>query len=204
VAPKVKRKIKCRSESPYWKRKTSSSVLKNWKELIIWVMWLLQSITNGFNYLKNTFWRWALLKISRCFRTHTWSNCKTNHEWKSLCGIMLTPKRKKKQEVRLFSKKSFKRIRCSLENNLGKYSFRLTTLEHQHPLGKVAALRRSFNAGPLKFRFYNNNLFWFLLMMELHQRRSTTRRLIFRYIENTAGENDNWNHWVNIIAIRQS
>lgn len=59
--------------------------------------------------------------------------------------------------------KSFTQSIIFLENQLGKNVSswtwnRVNTLEHQHPLGKVAALRRYFNVGPFAMKGANETI----------------------------------------------
>jgi hypothetical protein len=81
-----------------------------------------------------------MLKISRCFRTsHEASIVRQITNEKSLCGIMLTLKGKKKQEVRR-SAKITQRIRCS-QKPTWKYSF-TTSIKYtvvKHPASRKGA-----------------------------------------------------------------
>jgi penicillin amidase len=74
---------------------------------------------------------------------------------KSLWWIISAQKNKETRSQ--IVSQSFKESVAALEKQLGSTVSSWTwnkvhTVEHQHPLGKVAALRGFFNVGPLKFR----------------------------------------------------
>ncbi len=92
--------------------------------------------------------------------------------------------------------KSFRQAIASLENQLGNNTNYWTwnkvhTLEHQHPIGKIKALRNFFNVGPFEVPGSNeviNNLLFFYsdnLSNEVKGGPSTRRIIDFSDVENS-------------------
>jgi penicillin amidase len=107
----------------------------------------------------------------------------------------VTTKNKKESRAEILSKSFYEAI-TSLENQLGKEMNGWTwnkvhSLEHQHPLGKVAALRGFFNVGPFEVSGSNeviNNLMFSLSDSESYTvvAGPSTRRVIdFSDMENS-------------------
>jgi len=107
----------------------------------------------------------------------------------------VTTKNRKESRSEILNK-SFREAITALENQLGKdvnsWTWnRVHTLEHQHPLGQVAALRSVFNVGPFEVPGCTeviNNLFFSFVDDGLYQVKGgpSTRRVIdFSDIENS-------------------
>ncbi|OAB25081.1 penicillin acylase family protein [Flavobacterium fryxellicola] len=123
-----------------------------------------------FNYLKNTFEDELGPENFKMFLgTHIMKQIiapQITNE-KSLWWDNITTKTVKETRQQIVSK-SFKESIQALENQLGNSVMdwtwnRVHTLEHQHPLGKVAALRSIFNVGPFEVSGATeviNNLFF--------------------------------------------
>jgi penicillin amidase len=106
-------------------------------------------------YLKNTFEdELGVANFKQFLGTHIMKEivAKQTANENSLWWDNVTTKNKKETRSQILSK-SFKETVASLEKQLGNAVSswtwnRVHVLEHQHPLGKVAALRRIFNVGP--------------------------------------------------------
>jgi penicillin amidase len=138
--------------------KEAITVLKSWKGSnnlndvapTIYNKWI-------YFYLKNTFEdELGIANFKQFLGTHIMKQivAKQMANKNSLWWDNVTTKNKKeiRSEVLL---KSFKEAIVSLEKQLGNSIIswtwnRVHVLEHQHPLGKVAALRRIFNVGPFE------------------------------------------------------
>nr|WP_315147405.1 penicillin acylase family protein [uncultured Flavobacterium sp.] len=107
----------------------------------------------------------------------------------------VTTKNRKESRAEILNK-SFREAITALENQLGKdvnsWTWnRVHTLEHQHPLGQVAALRSVFNVGPFEVPGCTeviNNLFFSFVDDGQYQVKGgpSTRRVIdFSDIENS-------------------
>ena len=123
-----------------------------------------------FNYLKNTFEDELGPENFKMFLgTHIMKQIIARQitNDKSLWWDNITTKTVKETRQQIVSK-SFKESIQALENQLGNSVAdwtwnRVHTLEHQHPLGKVAALRSIFNVGPFEVSGATeviNNLFF--------------------------------------------
>ena len=108
-------------------------------------------------YLKNTFEdELGVANFKQFLATHIMKQmvAKQIANENSLWWDNIASKRVKETRSQILSK-SFKEAISSLKKQLGNsvYSWtwnRVHVLEHQHPLGKVAALRRIFNVGPFE------------------------------------------------------
>jgi penicillin G amidase len=104
-----------------------------------------------------------------------------------------TPQKETRNEV---LQKSFKEAILSLENQLGSAVNQWTwnkvhTLEHEHPIGKIAAMRSYFNVGPFEIAGSNeviNNLLFSYSDSGIYKVKAgpSTRRIIdFSDVENS-------------------
>jgi penicillin amidase len=173
VAPKVVKDLisNVDQESLTENEKQALSVLKNWKGTnnlsdvapTIYNKWI-------FNYLKNTFEDELGAENFKMFLgTHIMKQIIARQitNEKSLWWDNVNTKKEKETRSQIVSK-SFKESVAALENQLGSTVSDWTwnkvhTLEHQHPLGKVAALRSVFNVGPFEVSGSTeviNNLFF--------------------------------------------
>lgn len=173
VAPKVVKDLisNVDQESLTENEKQALSVLKNWKGTnnlsdvapTIYNKWI-------FNYLKNTFEDELGAENFKMFLgTHIMKQIIARQitNEKSLWWDNVNTKKEKETRSQIVSK-SFKESVAALENQLGKTVSDWTwnkvhTVEHQHPLGKVAALRSIFNVGPFEVSGSTeviNNLFF--------------------------------------------
>ncbi|WP_091173339.1 penicillin acylase family protein [Flavobacterium sinopsychrotolerans] len=151
--------------------KQALSVLKVWKGSnnlsdvapTIYNKWI-------FNYLRNTFEDELGAENFKMFLgTHIMKQIIARQitNEKSLWWDNINTKNEKETRSQIVSK-SFKESVVALENQLGKTVSDWTwnkvhTVEHQHPLGKVAALRSIFNVGPFEVSGSTeviNNLFF--------------------------------------------
>ncbi|MBG6187220.1 penicillin acylase family protein [Flavobacterium sp. CAN_S2] len=151
--------------------KQALSVLKNWKGTnnlsdvapTIYNKWI-------FNYLKNTFEDELGAENFKMFLgTHIMKQIIARQitNEKSLWWDNVNTKKEKETRSQIVSK-SFKESVVALEKQLGNTVSDWTwnkvhTVEHQHPLGKVAALRSIFNVGPFEVSGSTeviNNLFF--------------------------------------------
>lgn len=151
--------------------KEALTILKGWKGSnnlsdvapTIYNKWI-------FNYLKNTFEdEFGAQNFKQFLGTHTVKQivAKQITNEKSLWWDNITTKNKKETRRQIVSK-SFKESILALEKQLGNSVSDWTwnkvhTVEHQHPLGKVAALRGIFNVGPFEVSGSTevlNNLFF--------------------------------------------
>ncbi|RYJ53733.1 penicillin acylase family protein [Flavobacterium petrolei] len=173
VAPKVVKDLisNVDQESLTENEKQALSVLKNWKGTnnlsdvapTIYNKWI-------FNYLKNTFEDELGAENFKMFLgTHIMKQIIARQitNKKSLWWDNVNTKKEKETRSQIVSK-SFKESIVALEKQLGSTVSDWTwnkvhTLEHQHPLGKVAALRSVFNVGPFEVSGSTeviNNLFF--------------------------------------------
>ncbi len=151
-----------------------------------------------YDYLKNTFKdelgeaNFKMLLSTHIIKQVIASQSKNE---KSIWWDDISTKDKKETREDILNK-SFHEAVSELENQLGKdVNFwtwdRVHTLEHQHPLGKVAALRGIFNVGPFKVQGTNeviNNQFFDFTDSGLYTVKGgpSTRRVIdFSDIENS-------------------
>lgn len=138
--------------------KQAISILKKWKGSndlkdiapTIYQKWIYQ-------YLKNTFQdELGESNFKMLLSTHIIKQIiepQSNNQ-NSIWWDDVTTKNKKETRLEILNK-SFHEAIVTLENQLGKdvnsWTWnRVHTLEHQHPLGQVAALRPVFNVGPFK------------------------------------------------------
>ena len=173
VAPKVVKDLisNVDQESLSENEKQALSVLKNWKGTnnlsdvapTIYNKWI-------FYYLKNTFEDELGAENFKMFLgTHIMKQIIARQitNEKSLWWDNVNTKKEKETRSQIVSK-SFKESIVTLEKQLGSTVSDWTwnkvhTLEHQHPLGKVAALRSIFNVGPFEVSGSTeviNNLFF--------------------------------------------
>jgi penicillin amidase len=173
VAPKVVKDLisNVNQASLSENEKQALSILKNWKGTnnlsdvapTIYNKWI-------FNYLKNTFEDELGAENFKMFLgTHIMKQIIARQitNEKSLWWDNVNTKREKETRSQIVSK-SFKESITALEKQLGNTVSDWTwnkvhTLEHQHPLGKVAALRSIFNVGPFEVSGSTeviNNLFF--------------------------------------------
>ncbi|RBN49074.1 penicillin acylase family protein [Flavobacterium psychrolimnae] len=173
VAPKVVKDLisNVDQESLTENEKQALSVLKNWKGTnnlsdvapTIYNKWI-------FNYLKNTFEDELGAENFKMFLgTHIMKQIIARQitNEKSLWWDNINTKKEKETRSQIVSK-SFKESIVALEKQLGNTVSDWTwnkvhTVEHEHPLGKVAALRSIFNVGPFEVSGSTeviNNLFF--------------------------------------------
>ncbi|MFV8346078.1 penicillin acylase family protein [Flavobacterium sp. ZB4P13] len=123
-----------------------------------------------FNYLKNTFEdELGAANFKQFLETHIMKQiiAKQIGNKESLWWDNISTKNEKETRSQIISQ-SFKESIVALEKQLGTSVAEWTwnkvhTVEHQHPLGKVAALRRIFNVGPFEVSGSTeviNNLFF--------------------------------------------
>jgi penicillin amidase len=174
-------------------------ILKNWKGTndlkdiapTIYQKWI-------YSYLKNTFQdELGKADFKMLLGTHIMKQIiefQSRNE-NSIWWDNMTTKNKKETRAEILNK-SFHEAITALENQLGKdfnsWTWnRVHTLEHQHPLGKVAALRSVFNVGSFEvsgsLEVINNLFFSFTDTGEYHvEGGPSTRRVIdFSDIENS-------------------
>ena len=173
VAPKVVKDLisNINQESLSENEKQALSILKDWKGSnnlsdvapTIYNKWI-------FNYLKNTFEdELGAEKFKMFLGTHIMKQIIARQitNEKSLWWDNVNTKIEKETRSQIVSK-SFKESIIALEKQLGNTVSDWTwnkvhTVEHQHPLGKVAALRSIFNVGPFEVSGSTeviNNLFF--------------------------------------------
>ena len=173
VAPKVVKDLisNIEKESLSENEKQAISFLKDWKGSnnlsdvapTIYNKWI-------FNYLKNTFEDELGAENFKMFLgTHIMKQIIARQitNEKSLWWDNVNTKKEKETRSQIVSK-SFKESIIALEKQLGNTVSDWTwnkvhTVEHQHPLGKVAALRSIFNVGPFEVSGSTeviNNLFF--------------------------------------------
>lgn len=179
--------------------KQAISILKKWKgsnELkdvapTIYQKWI-------YNYLKNTFQdELGETDFEMLLSTHIIKQIiePQSRNENSIWWDDVTTKNQKETRVEILNK-SFHEAITALEKQLGKevnsWTWnRIHTLEHQHPLGKVAALRPVFNVGifevPGSTEVINNLFFSFSYSGEYQVKGGpSTRRVIdFSDIENS-------------------
>ena len=181
------------------KEKQAISILKKWKGSnnlkdiapTIYQKWI-------YNYLKNTFedelgeTDFKMLLSTHIVKQIIESQSKNEN---SIWWDDITTKGKKETRAEILNK-SFREAVATLENQLGKdvnsWTWnRVHILEHQHPLGQVAALRGLFNVGPFEVPGCTeviNNLFFNFTENGEYQVKGgpSTRRVVdFSDIENS-------------------
>ncbi|TDE55569.1 penicillin acylase family protein [Flavobacterium sp. GT3P67] len=173
VAPEVVKQLisEVNQKSLSENEKEALTVLKEWKGSnnladvapTIYNKWI-------FNYLKNTFEdELGAVNFKQFLDTHIMKQiiAKQIKNQESLWWDNISTKNVKETRSNIISK-SFKESIVALEKQLGTSVSDWTwnkvhTVEHQHPLGKVAALRRIFNVGPFEVSGSTeviNNLFF--------------------------------------------
>ena len=158
VAPKVVKNLisNIDTESLNENEKQALMILKNWKGSNN-LSDVAPTIYNKliYNYLKNTFEdELGTENFKQFLTTHVVKQIIANQikNENSLWWDDVNTKESKETRSQIISK-SFKESIAALEKQLGnkidKWTWnKVHTLEHEHPLGKVAALRGIFNVGP--------------------------------------------------------